>query len=120
MSREDLADFTIQPGARLLDAAEAIVRNRSRAIVVMDDDRVVGVISEGDILRALLQGAEIHAPLRDHIKYGLRYLDDADLDKALALFVEHNISLVPVVDADFRLSAVITLQEVLKWLAERP
>ncbi len=116
MPQNSLADFTIQKEERLLDAAEAINRNRSRAIIILEGERVIGTISEGDILRALLQGADIHAPMSDHVEYGLRYLDQVDQQKAFDLFVEHNISLVPVVDSQFRLISVITLQEVLKWL----
>ena len=110
----ELADFTIAISATLLDAAARIERNHSRAVVVVQDERVIGVLSEGDILRALLQGTDVLAPVRDFIRFDFKHLDRHDPAAALSLFQRHGFSLVPVVDHDFRLLSVVTLGEVLQ------
>jgi CBS domain-containing protein len=80
---------------------------------------VIGTISEGDIMRALLGGAAVHARLADFVQVGFRYLKDKDYDKALALMHPSGIMLIPVVDDQFRLKDVVTLREVLDAVLSR-
>ena len=109
----EFADYTVAQSATLLDAAEVIERTRSRSAVVVEGEKVVGVISEGDILRALLHGVGVHAPLADFVSHSFKFMDTPDSERALELFKKFGISLVPVLDKDFRLTGVITLYETL-------
>ena len=109
----DLRYFTVDARGRLLDAAEAIARNRSRCVIVVAEGKVTGVISEGDLVRALLSGSDIHAPLAPFVQIGFKFLETRVLDRALELMRQHGISLVPVVNEAFGLSDVITLADVL-------
>ena len=109
----DLADFVVNFDATLIDAVDCIERNRSRAAVVVDGDKVVGVVSEGDVMRALLHGTDVHAPLRDVASVSFKYLNQRDAGVALQLMQRHGISLVPVVSSDFSLVDVMTLRDVL-------
>ena len=109
----DLRYFTVDARGRLLDAAEAIARNRSRCVIVVDNGKVTGVVSEGDLVRALLSGSDIHAPLAPFVQVGFKFLEKRDLTRALGLMREHGISLVPVLNEAFGLSDVITLSDVL-------
>jgi CBS domain-containing protein len=109
----DLRYFTVEAGARLLDAAEAIAHNRSRCVIVVDGGKVTGVISEGDLVRALLGGADIHAPLETFAQVGFKFLVQRDLARALDLMRQHGISLIPVLTPGLGLSDVITLADVL-------
>jgi CBS domain-containing protein len=116
----DLRYFTVDARGRLLDAAEAIARNRSRCVIVVDDGKVTGVISEGDLVRALLSGSDIRAPLESFVQVGFKFLETRDLTRALDLMRKHGISLVPVVNESFGLSDVITLAEVLARVTIAP
>ena len=108
-----LDELTLPLSARLIDAAQTIRENRSRCAIVISDERVVGVISEGDILRALLQGAEVHAPVSDWLSHGFKFLETNDFAAAFDLMRRHGITLLPVIDADFHLKDAITLADVL-------
>ncbi len=44
--------FTIGPQATLAEAASAMVEHNCGSLVILDQDRVVGIITERDILRA--------------------------------------------------------------------
>jgi CBS domain-containing protein len=116
----DLRYFTVDARGRLLDAAEAIARNRSRCVIVVEDGKVTGVISEGDLVRALLSGSDIHAPLKSFAQVGFKFLEHRDLDRALELMRQHGISLVPVVNEAFGLGDVITLADVLSHVKIDP
>jgi CBS domain-containing protein len=110
------ADFTISRRATLLDAVERIERNHSRAVIVTDDGKVIGVVGEGDVLRALLNGVDIHAPLDDFVQHNFKYLHEPDAGECLELFRRHGITMVPIVDKDLRLTGILTLREVLEGI----
>lgn len=109
----DFSDYVVMLDATLLDAAEVIEHTRSRSAVVVKETKVVGVISEGDILRALLKGVRVHAPLADFVNHSFKYLDSPDLKKAIELFKEFGIALIPILDKDFQLIGVMTLHDTL-------
>jgi CBS domain-containing protein len=96
------------------DAIAMIQRNNSRCVVVIGTgQKVVGVFSEGDVLRAILAKIDVHTPLRSLIKPSFRYLRTRDLAAARKLLI-HGIALVPVIDEEFRLQSVILLEHVLE------
>lgn len=106
--------FTIPSTGSLLDAATVIEQNGSRAAIVIQDGKAIGVISEGDILRAILRGTEVHAPLIEAMKYSFKYAHSEDINEALELFAKLGISLLPIVKDDFELTGVITVRDVLE------
>jgi CBS domain-containing protein len=110
---ERLASVLLPESARLIDAVQVIRRNRSRCAVVVSGERVIGVISEGDILRALLNDADVHAPITEWINHGFKFLAEPRPAAALELMRKYGITLVPVLDADFRLTEFITLGDML-------
>lgn len=109
----DFSDYVVMLDGTLLDAAEVIEHTRSRSAVVVKENKVVGVISEGDILRALLKGVRVHAPLADFVNHSFKYLDSPDLERAVGLFKEFGIALIPILDKDFKLIDVVTLHDTL-------
>jgi CBS domain-containing protein len=97
----------------LLDAIEAIKNNKSRCVLLTSGDRVAGVLSEGDIMAALLHSADVHAPVGSYVRRNFKFLSERNLGKALGLMREFGLTLVPIVDRDLHLLDVITLGEVL-------
>ena len=65
-------------------------------------------------MRALLKGVDIHAPLDGFTNPSFKFLQNRDLNAAMALFLEHGISLVPVLNANFALIDIILLRDVLE------
>lgn len=107
-----LQDFSIHESATMENAIALIQKNNSRCVVVMGaQNKVVGVFSEGDVLRAILAGTDVHTPLRSLIKPSFRYLHQRDIVAARKLLIT-GITLVPVLDADFRLTDVLTLKDI--------
>jgi len=110
---ERLASLTVPETAHLIDAVLAIKENRSRCALALAGERVVGVISEGDVMRALLSGADVHSPLANWLNYGFKFLKSKDYALALDMMQRHGITLVPVVGEAFELLDVVTLGDVL-------
>ena len=118
-STKDLGLFTVEATATIYQALERIELNKSRCVLVVEQGKVVGTCSEGDVVRALLRGISVYAPLNDVLNPGFMYLTSRDLGKAHQLFARHLLSLIPVVDSEFQLRDVITLGELLQELIPR-
>ncbi len=98
----------------LLDAVEAIKNNRNRCVVLTSGERVAGVLSEGDIMSALLRNTDVHAPVADYARHNFKFLRERDMNTALELMREFGLTLVPIVDEQLHLLDVITLSDVLR------
>jgi len=121
MEREGLDRFIVRPGHTVRDAMQTITDNwRELALVADAAQRVVGVITDGDIRRGLLAGLTLESPAtavmtRDYISVG----PDADRAGVLDLMKARSIRHVPVIDGDRRLVAIHFL-EALIGTAEKP
>jgi CBS domain-containing protein len=109
-----LEKFTIPLPSTILAAIECIKNNKARCAIVMNGERVAGVLSEGDIMSALLHSADVHAQVNDFVRHDFKFLKERDMQGALSLMREFGLTLVPVVDRELHLSDVITIGEVLQ------
>lgn len=109
-----LSDFTIAHDETLLAAASVIQANHARCCIVLNtQSKVVGVFSDGDILRALLDGVDTYTPLSKLVKGNFLYLKSNDIKKSFELIKSRLITLIPIVDDEFNLRSVITLSDIL-------
>jgi dTDP-glucose pyrophosphorylase len=112
---EALDELIIRPGETIRDAMTCIERNKVRIALKVDGEgRLLGTVSDGDLRRALLQGATLDAPvdpLGSHEPVTVAPEADraALLDLMKALKLQH----IPVVDRDRRLLGLHVLHEVL-------
>ena len=112
--------YKVDHRGTLLDAAETIAQNNSRCALVVDQDKVIGIISEGDLVRSLLRGINFYAPIDSIVKHGFVFLKDKDYTYALSIFRKYGISLIPIIDKSMYLYDVITLKEVLSCVTIDP
>ena len=112
----DINLFILDADNTLIDAANVISKNYARCVVVMQGDKVVGVLSEGDILRALIQNASTLSPIKTFVNHNFKMLTEKSILKAAEFIKEYGITLIPIVDKDLKLLDVITLQDVMDEL----
>lgn len=112
----DLALLQIPASSTILDTARAIQQNNLRCVFLTDGEKVVGVCSQGDIMKALLRGGNVHMPVEKIAVTNFRYLRERDWATAQQWIRELGITMVPILDAEFRLTDVITLPMVLDRL----
>jgi CBS domain-containing protein len=113
-----LQDYYLSERATIKQAIAAIRNNHSRCIIILNQHKkVVGVFSEGDVLDVILNGIDVHTPLDKIIKPSFYYLQKKDLLGAYKLIKKYGITLVPIVDNDFKLKDVITILDVIDQLA---
>ncbi len=74
-----------------------------------------GVITLGDIVKALVEGKTIYAPIEKLVKPSYIYLTEVDFQEAFHIFQSKNISLIPVLDENGYLKSVITPRDIMRF-----
>jgi CBS domain-containing protein len=91
---------SVSPGDTVLDAAEMLVRNNIRAVPVTENGRIVGVVSQVDIVNAMCRVPELSGyAAKDLIRSPVWSLDtDERVSYARRLMLERGISHIPIVE----------------------
>lgn len=108
------------PRASLRDLAARLVTNEFSGMPVADvDGRVIGVITEADIIRALLEGKRLENLTAGEVMTGPALTVDAKtpLEEVMECLVEHRIVRVPVI-ADGKLVGIIARRDLIRALIE--
>ena len=140
MTREVI---TVRPSTTATEIADLLLRHRISGVPVLGDgDRVVGIVSEGDLVRRIDDGGRhgswwlrlFSAPdnAGEYVKkHGSRAEDimspdvisvppDAPLGKIARLLERKHIKRVPVIDGTGRLVGIISRANLLHGLAVTP
>jgi arabinose-5-phosphate isomerase len=113
----NIENYLVHENQTVEEAVAVIKRSLAKCCVVVNDERkVLGVFSDGDVLQAILQGIDLHTPLRSLLTGNFLSLHERDMEKATRLFKDKGITLLPVVDLHYTISDVITLQDVLHFI----
>ena len=112
---------TISTDASLLDAVQRLGEKRIGALPVVEDGRIVGIISERDVIYRLRdhgRGA-LDLPV-GHVMSAPAITVDSQTDvlRALALVTERRIRHLPVVDAG-QIRGIVSIGDLVKYRMER-
>jgi predicted unusual protein kinase regulating ubiquinone biosynthesis (AarF/ABC1/UbiB family)/CBS domain-containing protein len=105
---------TVEPEATLQDAARMLRKWQASALMVMKDDRPVGILTERDLVQVVGDGENpAWNRVSTHMATDLVTVGpDLDCGSALAIMSEHAIRHLPVVD-DGRLVGLVSLDAQL-------
>lgn len=111
--RAELSAITVAPGSTILDAMRAIDSlGYEIALVVDHHDRLLGVVTDGDVRRAILEGAQLTDPVTRCVERSPVTVEHGtDRAQVLDLMRARTVSQIPVVDADGRLLGLHLLRE---------
>lgn len=110
------AALLVAPSASVREALETITKNSRQAVmVVADDGRLVGIVTDGDIRRGFLRGVAIDGRVADLMnRQPITAPVGVARDEALALMQRRTLRHLPVVDASGRLMDVMLLDDLLR------
>jgi CBS domain-containing protein len=106
---------TASPSQSLVDAAQMMKSDDAGSIPVVEEGRLVGIVTDRDIvIRAVAEGADPGATRIADIASGdlISVEPDQDLDEALALMARHQVRRLPVVDEDGHLVGILAQADV--------
>jgi len=116
----DMEKYCIGLDYTIKEAIERIDASKNRVVVVLDkESRVVGVISQGDIIRALSSGKSLYTRVDSIIRPNFLYMNVRDMKEAYKLFRKLNITLLPIVDAEFHIIDVVNMDDIYSYLEEK-
>lgn len=106
---------TVAPDASLRDAAQTMKRLDIGAIPVCDGDRLVGIVTDRDIVvRAVADGADTASTtVREAMTEGIVYCqEDTDVQTVADTMKQRQIRRLVVLDADKRLVGFVSLGDL--------
>lgn len=106
----------VAPHTPFLDTLDEISRQKlGMTLVLGDDGRLAGVVTDGDIRRALVQRRDIHALCAHHVMTPAPQTIDPDAlaVSALRLMEQRKITTLAVLDADRRALGVVHMHDIL-------
>lgn len=105
--------FCVDADSTIKDIMLVIESIRERGVVVIEENKVCGVLTLGDIIRALAEGMNTYAKITKIYSSNFIYLKEENLEEAFEIFKAKNISLIPVIDNEYHLISVITPRDVM-------
>lgn len=108
--------YTVTPKATLHEAACELVKHNVGSLVVCEDDKVVGIITERDLLRTVAE----EKPDLDQLTVSERMSTqlttcppEEDVDKVMGLMTEKRIRHLPILK-EGKLAGMISIGDVVK------
>jgi len=103
-----LKTSTLRPNSSILDAFGALDRSNFQLALVMDSEaRLVGLVADGDVRRALLQGYQLNDSIEPiYTRNFIRVDPSAGRAEVIELMQSHQIRHVPTIDESGRLLGI--------------
>lgn len=110
-----VADYTLETSASIRSAMQLIDRSGLEVAVLVDDDgRLVGVLTDGDLRRAVLGGAGLDDPALGHATRNPTTVPDgANRAHALDVMRATRLEQLPVIDSERRVVGLHTLSDIV-------
>lgn len=112
-------EHLILTGTSIKEALKVLDKLAKDAIsfVVDAEDKLIGSLTDGDVRRGLINGAELNQPVDDIIQSNPRYLKKGEQDiKKVIEYRQGNFKVVPILDKDDRIVNVINFGELKSYL----
>lgn len=107
--------ITTSSHSKLRDAAKLMADNRISGVVVVDNAKVVGIVSEADILKA----GDMSLPVGDVMaKDVVSVTPSACVPDVAKILSEKQIKRVPVIDEAGALMGIVSRADVVRFMAE--
>jgi CBS domain-containing protein len=106
--------LTVSSGDRLGEAAKRMVARGVGAVLVMEGDRLEGILTERDLMRAVATGYTDDARVGDWMTRQPETVDASDAtDHAASLMIHGGFRHLPVVDQG-RVAGIISIRDLMR------
>lgn len=103
------SDFLIFENQTIEEAIEIIQNNESRCVILTGNkNKIIGTISEGDILRSLLRGVNIKSLAKNIVNLNFSYLIETYEKKDLEILFKKGITLIPIISNERKIIDIIS------------
>lgn len=117
MKTKDTTNFSINSTASIIEAMKRIDINSKGILVVVDDEeRVLGTVTDGDIRRAILAENSIKSSIAS--LYNKNFIFTGNNESILTvkrLFLENKIRIIPILDENRRLVSYYEMDDLIDF-----
>ena len=117
-SKADSAVHSIRPDASVFEAVQLMALKNIGALLVTENDQIVGIVTERDYARkiVLLARSSKDTPLRDIMTTAVMYVrPDQTCEECMALMTENRVRHLPVM-MDGKLIGLISIGDLVKHI----
>ncbi len=112
-------DLFVENTASLRSLIDLMDRNQKGVVVILKNNRPLGILTERDIVELVHKGADLDENVDTYTKKSLvTTRGDRTIGYALNLSMENNIRRVIIVDDTDEFLGLVTLQDLLKYIEE--
>jgi CBS domain-containing protein len=113
---------TVEPSATAVEASEVMKEHRIGGLVIVDDGKPVGIITERDIVyKIVVDRKSFDTKVEEIMSKELRTIGgDRDINDAAKIMAAHLIRRLPVVDEKGKLIGIIAVKDIMKNKKVRP
>ncbi len=118
LAQKGTAIWSVTPDATVYDAIALMAEKNIGAVLVMDGDRLVGMLSERDYTRkVILAGKQSKAtPVQEIMSRELTTVAPYDtVERCMRLMTEHRVRHLPVVEVD-RVVGLVSIGNLVNWI----
>ncbi len=121
----------VAPDTALMEIQERMNRHGFRHLLVVEDGRLVGVLSDRDVLRAISPDIDtlveeprdvktLARPAREVMRADpITTRPGTPIEEAGRLLLERSISCLPVVDRGGKIAGIVTSRDILRHFVEQ-
>ena len=107
-------DLTVEGDAPLADAVRSMDDRRVGAVLVLEGERLVGVFTERDVLRAVAHGLTPEATVGEWMTHGPETIEpDETAEHAAVLMIHGGFRHLPVVDAG-KVVGILSIRDLMR------
>jgi len=110
-----MKNITIKTEANILEAFRVLEKTSLKCLVVEDDNqRFLGTLTDGDLRRWILSGADFNTSIKDSYCKNPHVLQENKFTKEQAseLMIQHGVELLPILDEKRRIVDILTWGQV--------
>lgn len=114
LMRHDIL-VTAKPDEKVIDAVEKMARYNVGSVVVIDDGKIVGIITERDIINLIASKKDLNDQIKFYMsKNPVTIYFEENLEKAILLMKEKNIRHLPVINKEGKLVGMLSIRDIIK------
>jgi CBS domain-containing protein len=110
--------LTVEPDVGVIAVVQQMVKRNVGAVLVLDDGRLAGIMTERDLLRAVARGLGDDAVVRDHMTpHPETIAPDDTSEHAVVLMIHGGFRHLPVVDGA-EVLGIISIRDLVPLVLE--
>ncbi len=106
----------ISPASTLKDALKQLDKTALKNLLVVENEKLVGTLSDGDIRRSLLAGQKLENTIEGTFNISPTVIKSSEFESTSAqkLLLEKKLSMIPIVDEENKVMELVTLNEAIE------